>query len=438
MQKSISISLIVLLLFGGALWLTQPTKTPLSAGPFGAVYHFQNTREQGLLLQINLPHGEPNYPLAHYTEHLVWQNAFGDQTRQPDRHSGAWTNKFGYIYRLQGQPKEIDLLLQSLGRIFDPLTVSEQFALEERDIVRREYDLYHADTVKADVDAAMDAFLFKGTPFAQTILGDRKTIAALEYGDARRLHTETHRPERASLTIIGNIDAADLQRALGRLDIEASDPSDRVDLVESSALAVGEAERKEFRFEDAGAADRLVRRHVVPLPDPMDYDELASHTALLSDWLGSNIGGSLTHQLMLEDPVAASINVFVEAIGTQTVQFSVTARPNRDVDLATLAAALEGGIARLNADGISQSSFSRIKARLEQRWPNWNNQFELDHWMAGYTLDRLAVRQRVRRSAHIRSINTKLTLASANALLQTVTGPGRTAVALIGSKERLP
>jgi predicted Zn-dependent peptidase len=134
----------------------------------------------------------------HYTEHLAWLNAAGDQSGHADHKSNAWTTDLAVGYWLSGEPEDLPDMLRTIGGVFKPITLPRDFSEQEKTILQREYDLRLGDNVNAQANVQMNTFLYQGNAIASSTLGTPTQIAALDYDQARALHDQTHRPENAT------------------------------------------------------------------------------------------------------------------------------------------------------------------------------------------------------------------------------------------------
>ncbi|MDE0344395.1 MAG: hypothetical protein OXI66_01245, partial [Boseongicola sp.] len=134
-------------------------------------------------------------------------------------------------------------VLETLSGVFDPIDLPREFAEQERDVILRECERRVAGNPDALASKEPDAILYEGNAIAASVIGTPEEIFALDYDEARALHVETHRPEGATLVIIGDVTGSEVRRALreagwrepagGRVElcpgIRRSDPRDEPD-----------------------------------------------------------------------------------------------------------------------------------------------------------------------------------------------------------------
>ena len=380
-----------------------------------------------------LPNTLGQQSLMHYIEHLTWLTAFGGEPHSADRQSNAWTNNYAAGYWLSGAPEDLTEMLETLSGVFDPIDLPREFAEQERDIILREYEYRITGNPDANASEAMDAFLYEGNPIAASVIGTPDEIMAFDYDEAMALHAATHRPENASLVVIGDVTKRQVRRALRRLDLlePQGDPAEFApppfDLAEPGDTLL--------RYPDPDAAARMHWRKVVTFHAPKRFDLLEAQIALLRDILDTNLPGGLAGPLRFDAAVARSFKLGVWPIDERHIEISFTAAPDREVSLPELRAAFEATFAAVAAKGIPPETYFRVLKRFDGYWPAWDNDEETADWMASYVLDRVSVLREPLSERELKRLEGGLSHETANALLRQLSGEGRAAIAFIGPEE---
>ncbi len=379
-------------------------------------------------LMIVLPYPSGQGPLAHYTEHLAWLNAVGGAARAADRHSNAWTNAHAVGYWLSGDPADLPDLVQTLARVFDPLDLPVSFAMEEREIILREYDFRMAGNPDAQAEVSMDAFLYEGNGLAASLIGTPGQIMALDYDAARAFHAATHRPELATLIITGDVSAPMVRRALRDAGWTETDPGRAP---APARFILGETVETSLRFPVATATPRLIWRRVIALPEPVQFDLLEARTALVEEILNTSLPGGLGGPLQSEAMIARSFDVQIWPLDEKHIEIVFRAAPDKDVSLLALQQAFASALSD-SAAGVPSATFDRVLARFSGFWPDWSDDAQTADWMASYVRDRAVALRAPLPVSDLARLDRRLSLQSTNTLLRQLAGPGRSAVALIG------
>ncbi|MBD1206202.1 MAG: insulinase family protein [Rhodobacteraceae bacterium] len=374
--------------------------------------------------------GNRSTPIAHYTEHLAWRPNIGKNSRPEDRDSNAWTNDYAVGYWLSGPPEDLPDMLRRLKVVFDPIDLPKEFAETERDIILREYDWRMANNPDAQAAEDMEAFLYDGNPIAASVIGTPDQIKALTYDDAKAFHAETHRPERARLVVSGDVTERQLAKAMeeaGFPDLDAN----REDIA-PPPFTLAAPEVRTFRYPDPNAALRMTWRKVVTLPEPVDFDLLEAQTALARDILDTNLPGGLAGPLRFDVFVTKSFRISIAPINETHIEFVFSAEPDTGIGFAVMQSAFEAALAA-SAEGVPIRTHDRVGDRFKGFWPDWSDDEETARWMVDYTLSRVSVLREPKSERQIRKIHAQIDASDINTILAGLAGPGRTAIAFIGT-----
>ncbi len=412
---------------GTGVWLTQ-------IGPQRVVM----IRTAGERIRIELifsaaATGPSPHPALHYTEHLAWLNAMGPGAGTESRHSNAWTNDHAVGYRLSGERDGLSETLESLLRLFHPITLPRRFAESEREVILREYEHRIVDNPDARANEAIDAILYEGNSIAASVIGTPEGIMALDYGKARTLHTSTHRPENSTLVVVGDVTGRQLRRALNRVGWPRtwSEPI-RVDPPPfSPAPPVSET----LSYPDVPAAPRMIVRRVASVGDPVQFDLLEARTAVLSHILKANLPGGLAGPLRFDAAIARSFDIWIRPIDEGNIEMGFTAAPDQGVSLAELRAAFDSALASSSLTGIPASTYDRVRGRFDEFWPDWSDDDETADWLADYALRRLSGLRLPLSRPRLRRLERGVSHDATNELLRRIASGGRTVTAFIGPQD---
>ncbi|MEL6754108.1 MAG: insulinase family protein [Pseudomonadota bacterium] len=160
----------------GTAMLNRVTDTPISLGalgPFREVFLTPRDDQSDVDIAIAYPFGERHNPygegLAHYLEHLVWQSV-RSAGADGGRHSNAWTSPQATLYWLSRAPDAMKDTIERLAASAAPLGVDEAYAVQERDIVQREFDLWRLEDPMDAAYVEMAGRLFGGSQYDRTSL----------------------------------------------------------------------------------------------------------------------------------------------------------------------------------------------------------------------------------------------------------------------------
>jgi predicted Zn-dependent peptidase len=276
----------------------------------------------------------------------------------------------------------------------------------------------------------MEAFLYDGNAIAASVIGTPEQIKALTYDAARAFHAATHRPERARLVVTGDV----TERQLAKAMVEAGFPdldANREDIA-PPPFTLAAPEARIFPYPDPNAAARMTWRKVVALPEPVDFDLLEAKTALARDILDTNLPGGLAGPLRFDAFVTRSFGISITPINETHIELIFTAEPDKGVSLAAMQSAFETALSA-SAKGVPDATYDRVLERFKGFWPDWSDEEDTARWMANYTLSRVSALREPKSERQIGKIDDQIDAADINTILAALAGPGRTAIAFIGT-----
>ena len=198
-----------------AACLPAGVRSDTGAGPDASrLYVIQRDETDRLDVHVFIPYRAEIPGLAHYVEHLAWLGATKDWASLRLGRTGAWTNPYTFHYWISARNSRLDELLETIGGIFGPIALTEQYALSEREIILREYRQQEFENPWHRIYERINAELYRANPAAVPVLGDPEDIRALDLLLARKMHADTHLVSNAVFVIEGNIPEDAALRAL--------------------------------------------------------------------------------------------------------------------------------------------------------------------------------------------------------------------------------
>lgn len=411
--------------FALLLWLVA-VSTPVRADQ--AAFALPLDKPGMVNLHLFIPYEATTPGLAHYTEHLVWLSSFGGGMRVGDPHSNASTSERAVVYDISGAPADLKANLERLARVFDPISLKESFAIEERGIVQREYDLRIGDTPAEKAFERMNAFLYEGNAEAVSVMGTPAEIGALSLEDAIAFQKATHRPERAMLMAEGDITQEQLETALADAKFPQLAPRSALVPTPFKGAAPGEMV---IRDPDPKSAPRMLWSKLVQLPEPVPYDLLVFQGDLLTDILTSALEGGLSKALRYDAFVARTFEVKVMVHDERHVEFFVSAEPDAGVGFADLRQALEVALGR-SSGGTPKATYDRVLKRFRAAVPPPTNRPLSLSRMADYAYRQLSQQRPMLDEQARRALLDQLDQPGNDRLVSSLASQGRVFVAFLG------
>ncbi len=335
-----------------------------SSGPFRAVYLTPRDDQTHVDAFLMYPFGERHNPyaegLAHYLEHLAWNNMISEG-QDSGHHSNALTSNEATGYWLQRAPSELSEVILRLIASAKPLAVSEAYAVQERDIVQREFDLRVLDNPLHEVWTEGTKALYGDGPYARTPIGTKASINTYSLDAARRLHDETHQIEFATLLLRGPISERNVTTALDQI---AERPTPRsaplaTDLPvwpEQPSLTLTKHVLPKISSEEV-----IVRRSFLP-PGGFTATETMAARNILQHLALSTKPGGLAKPLRFDNFLSRSFDFGLYALGDAGFEIWLTAIPDAGVSPETLHAGIDEHLEAMLSEPNPQG-FADIKDR---------------------------------------------------------------------------
>lgn len=340
---------------------TLPVRIDASS-PFANVVLLPNTQSALVDVQLFYPFGEMANDgpegLAHYLEHLAWKSS-SVQSVGAERHTNAWTSMNATAYWRQTHPEMLADAVAQVAATAGPLNVDEDFALQERDIVLREYERGQLDRKLAPIWREMGHMLYQGTPRSREVIGTPQSIASFTLEQARALHAKTHILSAATLTIEGNVSKADVVRVLNGLDLTLIPAPAAAEIERPPNLA--KADIQETNLDGIGGPVLLYRK-TVTRPKAITFAKWTAFSELAADLWLSTKAGSLVRPLHFDTATAQGVTLYLTKLTDDLSELQIEVRPEKDVTLDVLLAELEA-LLENSAASVPEDSFADIKDR---------------------------------------------------------------------------
>jgi len=319
-------------------------------------------------LYLVFPNGEAKNPydegLAHYVEHLAWLSAFGNASNRLDRHANAWTTRFSTGYSNSSSLNHLRRSLRILTSVAKPLKVEPDFALEERDIVLREYDFRVSERPLFSITREMDLSLYGQGGLGRSLIGRPSEITEYSLDDARALHTNSHVLSQATLLVYGNVLRSQLLSLLESFESSSKTISSTST---SDTFWADEAVRRdsESLLLDHLTASTFLFRKLIELETCDEKNRCEMIVQIAEHALGSSLPGGLAGPLRFDQFVARNFSLDLDIIANRYIELGFNAQPDIDVSLDKLQHVFETKLLESLELGIPEETFDRVVSRLE-------------------------------------------------------------------------
>jgi predicted Zn-dependent peptidase len=412
----------------------SPSTSEIEGGPFGRTYLVQTKNfgdadhiEAYVILQSGEASSTGPEGMLHYVEHLAWLNAVGQNRGGSGSDSNAWTDNNSVGYWLSGPKASLKTNVEILSGIFKPLALAENFALEERNIVLREYDYRVTNSPDAKASEALNKYLYQPNGLARSVIGAPSEIPAFDLQKAKKLQQATHFEENAILLVVGDVTENEVRAAWPKLP-----PSNKHEFAPAK-FALAESQTEIFQFTES-VSPRLVWRRVAQLNQAEDYNLLVLRCRLLEMILTTDLPGGLAKPLRFENFFASRFDLSLRPLDESHVELQFYASPDKNVKLKDLQTAFEKALST-SAKNIPQETFDRVLERYKKDLPADKDHMAISQWMKNNAINNLSNQREPLSLDEVRKRYAQLTKPSIAALLTSINAGGRTAIGFLGKEE---
>ena len=306
--------------------------------------------------------------IAHFLEHLMFKGTktrkAGEFSRMVARNGGrenAFTSS-DYTGYFQTVAKDrLEMVMKMEADRMSNLVLKADEVETERQVIFEERRARTDNDPAAILREHVDATLFLNHPYGRPVIGWEHEVRALSPEDLAAFYARWYAPNNAILTVAGDITAAELRPLAEKYygKISARPMPARARPQEPPQKAARSVVLKDARVRQPAWSRTYLApshgtgetRHVYPLE-------------VLVEILGQGATSRLYRSLVVERKLAVSAGAFYNADGLGPSTFVVHASPTPGVDVETLAAAVDGEIAALLRDGVSEDEVARAKRRM--------------------------------------------------------------------------
>jgi zinc protease len=208
----------------------------------------------------------------------------------------------------------------------------------------------------------VDATLYQNHPYRIPVIGWMHEIADLDLNDAMQFYERHYAPNNAVLVVAGDVDVADV-RELAEATYGKLAPNPGL----PQRVRPQEPEQNTARtvtLSDPRITVPSMRRHwVVPQYQSGKASD-AEALELLAEILGGGIRSRLYQELVVRRGIAQNASAWYRGTSLDPASFSVGGTPRESVTLKELEEAIDGEIARIMDEGVTDRELERAKDRL--------------------------------------------------------------------------
>jgi len=321
--------------------------------------------------------------IAHFLEHLMFKGT----AKHPMGHFsrtlatlGGQENAFtSSDYTAYYQRVTSDHLEQVMAFEADRMTglvLTDAVVLPERDVVLEERRMRTDSDPGAQLGEAVQAALFVNHPYGRPVIGWEHEIRALNRQEALAFYRRFYAPNNAILVIAGNVTADEVRKSAEK--IYGTLPRNNSILARVRPQEPEPRANRRIVLSDIRVAQPgLTRSYLVPSYRSAKPGE-AESIEVLAHVLGAGTLSRLYRALVMEKGIASSAGAWYGGTSYDLTRFALSVTPRPGVSLDDLELAVDGVIADVVANGITEADLARAKTKLvADTVYAWDDQFTL-------------------------------------------------------------
>ena len=307
--------------------------------------------------------------LAHYLEHLMFRGtkkipagAFSPLIAA----QGGRDNAFTYDYTAYHEVVAADrlaMVMQMEADRMQNLNITPETATPELSVVLDERQERTDNSPEGKFAERINHALFPAHPYGIPVIGWKAEMEKMTPDSAAAFYRHHYAPNNAVVVISGNVDVAEAKRLAAAIygPVPARDVAPR-----SLFPPPQTPHEKRIVAEDAGVQQPQFALHIVVPSYATQQAHEASALEVLAEALGGGEVGELYRRLVVNQKIAASLDVDYDPQARGPATFTFAATPQPDCAMEKFEKAFDKTLRQLAQQGLSASAVESAKDRLRR------------------------------------------------------------------------
>ncbi len=302
---------------------------------------------------------------AHLFEHMMFKGnehltpkTFEELTENVGGENNAYTAPDVTVYHEVVPSNYLEPVLWAEAERMASLAINDANFNSEQDVVKEEYRQRILANPYGEFSLAIDQKSFAAHPYKRPSIGSIAELDAAQLPEVKAFHSTFYRPDNATLIVVGDFKASDLESWTKKYFGPIPKPSTKIPRV-----TVVEPPRKEDRHEVLSSAKAPLPAFAVTYlgPSVRDNDEPALDLAeeILSGGQSSRLYQSLVYEKQVAQRASFSADLR-DDLGLLTFRVIVASGKS----LADAEKALNDQIEKILKDGVMEAELDKAKNRF--------------------------------------------------------------------------
>ncbi len=304
--------------------------------------------------------------IAHFLEHLMFKATekigTGEFSKIVSRLGGqdnAFTAQDITAYFQRVSKDRLPKVMEMEADRMVNLRLDEKEVLTERDVILEERRSRVENNPNSILDEQMGAALYLAHPYRIPIIGWEHEIAKLSREDALNFYKRFYAPNNAILVVTGDVTPEEV-RKLAEATYGQIPRNPQVMMRERPSEPPHRAQRR-IELKDPRAGRRTWHRHYIAPAYTKAAPGEAEALDLLVKVLASGPTSRIYRKLVVEEKVASSAGGWYSGTARDSGKIAFFAVPNDGVPFEKIEQLIDGVIADVAANGITEAELDRAK-----------------------------------------------------------------------------
>jgi zinc protease len=306
--------------------------------------------------------------IAHFLEHLMFKGteavpagAFSRTVARNGGRDNAFTSWDYTAYHQNVARDRLELVMRMEADRMTNLRLTDAVVYPERDVVLEERRQRTENDPADRLGEQLNATVFVHHPYGTPPIGWGHEIARLSRADAESFYRTWYAPNNAILVVSGDVSADELkplaEQTYGQV---AARPVPERQRVEEPRLTAA----RRVILRDAEVHEPSIRRVWLAPSYHRDPDGHAYALQVLDEIMSGGETSRLYRRLVVDEQLATSVWLSYSPTAFDLSEVSMGGSPAQGVGLDRLETALDGEVAKLLADGVSEEEVATARKRL--------------------------------------------------------------------------
>ena len=306
--------------------------------------------------------------IAHFFEHLMFKGTtnhkageFGAKIAEIGGSENAFTSYDYTAYHQTVSPDALETMMSFESDRMRNLILTDDVIGPERDVILEERRSRIEGSPEALLGEEVQATLFQNHPYRIPVIGWMHEMEQLNRPEAIEFYNRYYAPNNAVLVVAGDVEPQKVrelaEKTYGKV-ARGPDLPPRIRPTEPTP----HTKRTVTLTDPRVAVPSFSRAWVVPSYNTAKPGE-AEALDLLSEILGGGQRSRLYQQLIVKSGIASDAGAFFDGSSLDDTSFTLYGSPRDESGLQAVEAAVDGELARIVKEGVSEQELQKAKDR---------------------------------------------------------------------------